>query len=142
MGRLAPGLSGCSGRTIEAVTEGRLALACNVLGSYAAERPVRASGGQMQILAMQGCANVMLRTAIIPATATETEAAGALIDMLAARDLRAEPGDWPLQPLAPMGTGAAAGFGPIRLGPALMVNLDPLNRRAFLAAWEETMDQR
>ena len=51
-------------------------------------------------------------------------------------------GDWPLQPLAPMGTGAAAGFGPIRLGPALMVNLDPLNRRAFLAAWEETMDQR
>ena len=37
---------------------------------------------------------------------------------------------------------ADAGFGPIRLGPALMVYLDALNRRAFLTEWENAMEQR
>lgn len=142
MGRLDPQLYCCSAQMIDDVAAGRLALAYNVLGSYAAERLVRKSHGKMAILAMQDFANVMLRTAIIPATATETEAAGALIDMLAALAVRTEPGDWPLPPLTPIGTGDTAGFGPIRLGPALMVYLDPLNRRAFLTEWEEAMDQR
>lgn len=142
MGRLDPQLYCCSGQMIDDVAAGRLALAYNVLGSYAAERLVRRSDGQMEILAMQDFANVMLRTAIIPATATETDAAGALIDMLAALAVRTEPGDWPLPPLTPIGTGDTAGFGPIRLGPALMVYLDPLNRRAFLTEWKEAMDQR
>jgi iron(III) transport system substrate-binding protein len=142
MGRLDPQLYCCSGQMIDDVSEGPLALAYNVLGSYVAERLVRDSGGQMQILSMQDFANVMLRTAIIPTTATEVEAAGALIDMLAGLALRAEPGGWPLQPLAPVGIGDTAGFGPIRLGPALMVYLDPLNRRAFLTEWAEAMDQR
>ena len=142
LGRLDPQLYCCSGQMIDDVSAGRLALAYNVLGSYAAERLVRKSDGQMQILAMQDFVNVILRTAIIPATATETDAAGALIDMLSTLALRAEPGDWPLQPLTPIGTGESAGFGPIRLGPALMVYLDPLNRRAFLTEWEEAMDQR
>ena len=35
----------------------------------------------------------------------------------------------------------AAGFEPNRLGPGLMVYLDPLNRRAFLSEWKDAMEQ-
>lgn len=107
---------------------------------------MRGSGRQTQIRAPQDFANVMLRAAIIPATATatatETDAAGALIDRLAALALRADADGWLLHLLAPIGAGDTAGFGPIRLGPAPMVHLDPLNRRAFLTEWEKAMDQR
>jgi iron(III) transport system substrate-binding protein len=142
MGRLDPQLYCCSGQMIDDVTEGRLALAYNVLGSYAAERMARDSGGRVQILRMQDFANVMLRTAIIPKTATETEAAGAMIDMLSRLGLRDDPGQWPLPPLNSAGPGEAPEFGPIRLGPALMVYLDQLNRRTFLTEWEDAMEQR
>ncbi|MFA8387856.1 MAG: ABC transporter substrate-binding protein [Pelagibaca sp.] len=142
MGRLNPQLYCCSGQMIDDVAEGRLAFAYNVLGSYAADRLARDSGGRVQILGMQDFTNVILRTAIIPATAQETEAAGALIDMLAALGQREAPGDWPLPPLGQTGTDNLVEFGPIRLGPALMVYLDPLNRRAFLTEWENAMEQR
>lgn len=142
MGRLNPQLYCCSGQMIDDVAEGRLALAYNVLGSYAAERLARDSGGQVQILAMQDFANVILRTAIIPTTAEDPDAAGTFIDTLIALGLRDTPGDLPLPPLSQTGTLNASGFGPIRLGPALMVYLDRLNRRAFLTEWENAMEQR
>lgn len=142
MGRLNPQLYCCSGQMIDDVAEGRLALAYNVLGSYAAERLARDSGGRVQILGMQDFANVILRTAIIPTTAQETQAAGAFIDMLADLGQRDAPGIWPLPPLGFSGTRNRVGFGPIRLGPALMVYLDPLNRRAFLTEWENALEQR
>jgi iron(III) transport system substrate-binding protein len=142
MGRLGPELYCCSAPMIEDVAEGRLAMAYNVLGSYAADQLALASGGQVQILRMQDFTNVMLRTALVPATAQDTDAAGAMIDMLATLALREAPGDWPLPPLSRGGEGAAMGFGPIRLGPALLVYLDPLNRRTFLAEWENAMEQR
>jgi iron(III) transport system substrate-binding protein len=142
MGRLRPRLYCCSALMIDDIAEGRLALAYNVLGSYAAEQLAQDSGGRVQILRMQDFSNVMLRTAIIPATARETEAAGAMIDILATLGLRDAPGDWPLPSLSQTGEGETMGFGPIRLGPALMVYLDPLNRRAFLAEWENAMEQR
>ncbi len=142
MGRLNPQLYCCSGQMIDDVSEGRLALAYNVLGSYAAERLVRDSDGQLQILRMQDFANVILRTALIPTTAREIESAGEMIDMLATLGLRDAPGSWTLPPLRQTGDGEGSGFGPIRLGPALMVYLDPLNRRAFLDEWENALEQR
>jgi iron(III) transport system substrate-binding protein len=141
MGRLDPQLYCCSGRMIDDVRAGRLALAYNVLGSYAAERMARYSGGRLQILRMQDFSNVMLRTAIIPKTADQPEAAGAMIDMLARLGLRETPGEWHLPPLISSDMGDASGFGPIRLGPGLMVYLDPLNRRAFLSEWKDAMEQ-
>ncbi|MBM2324004.1 MULTISPECIES: ABC transporter substrate-binding protein [Marivita] len=142
MGRLNPQLYCCSGQMIDDVAEGRLALAYNVLGSYAAERLARDSGGRVQILGMQDFTNVILRTAIIPEGAQETAGAGALIDMLARLGQRDVPGDWPLPPLGQTGADNVVDFGPIRLGPALMVYLDPLNRRAFLTEWENALEQR
>lgn len=141
MGRLNPQLYCCSGQMIDDVATGELALAYNVLGSYAAERLARDSGGRVQILRMEDFSNVILRTAIIPATANETAGAGALIDMLARLGQREAPGSWPLPPLGQTGADNLGGFGPIRLGPALMVYLDPLNRRAFLTEWENAMEQ-
>ena len=61
MGRLDPQLYCCSGQMIDDVTEGKLALAYNVLGSYAADRLARASGGKVQVLSMQDFGNVMLK---------------------------------------------------------------------------------
>lgn len=142
MGRLNPQLYCCSGQMIDDVADGRLAIAYSVLGSYAAERLARDSGGRVQIVGMQDFTNVILRTAIIPTTAEETEAAGAFIDMLARLGQREAPGIWPLPPLGQTGADTLVDFGPIRLGPALMVYLDPLNRRAFLAEWENAMEQR
>ena len=141
MGRLDPQLYCCSGQMIDDVRAGRLALAYNVLGSYAAERIARYSGGRVKILRMQDFSNVILRTAIVPKAAQQPEAAGAMIDMLADLGLREKPGNWHLPPLIAAEMGRASSFGPIRLGPALMVYLDPLNRRAFLAEWEDSMEQ-
>ena len=142
MGRLDPQLYCCSGQMIDDVAAGRLAVAYNVLGSYAAERLARDSGGRVQILRMEDFENIMLRTAIIPRNAVAVEAAGALIDLLLETGLRDAAGNWPLPPLGQTGGGDDSGFSPIRLGPALMVYLDPLNRRTFLAECENAMEQR
>ncbi|MEX0971604.1 MAG: extracellular solute-binding protein [Paracoccaceae bacterium] len=142
MGRLGPKLYCCSAQMIDDVGTGRLALAYNVLGSYAADRLSADESGQMQILQMQDFTNVMLRTVLIPLTAQETEAAGAMIDLLATLGMRDLPGEWPLPSLSISGPLESSGFGPIRLGPALMVYLDPLNRRAFLTEWANAMEQQ
>lgn len=140
MGRLDPLLYCCSGQMIDDVANGRLALAYNVLGSYAAERIARDTDGRVQILRMEDFANVMLRTAIIPKSAEEIEEAGAMIDILVRLGMREDRADWPLPPLRT--TSDERGFGPIRLGPALMVYLDTLNRRSFLAEWENALEQQ
>lgn len=77
----------------------------------------------------------------MPTTAEETELAGAMIDMLSELGLRSAPEGWPLPPLQQSVGVAGADIGPIRLGPALMVYLDPLNRRAFRTEWENAMEQ-
>jgi len=142
MGRLDPQLYCCSGQMIDDVAEGRLALAYNVLGSYAAERLARDSGGRVRILRMTDFSNVILRTAIIPGVAQDPQNAGRFIDSLLAIGLRDTQGDWPLPPLGETSENARGGFGPIRLGPALMVYLDPLNRRTFLQEWGNAIEQQ
>ena len=141
MGRLSPRLYCCSGQMVDDVIEGRLLLAYNVLGSYATERLAREPDDRVRIVRMEDFANVMLRTVIIPSTATETEGAGALVDMLLETGLRDGQDDWPLPPLFQMNELQQSGSGPIRLGPGLMVYLDPLNRRAFTTEWENAMEQ-
>lgn len=141
MGRLQPRLYCCSSQMIDDVAQGRLAVAYNVLGSYADERLAEDPSGRMQILRMEDFSNVMLRTVIVPATAQEIEAAGAMIDMLTGLGMRDQPGEWPLPAVSHSGPQETSGFGPIRLGPGLMAYLDPLNRRAFLSEWENAMEQ-
>lgn len=141
MGRLGTQLYCCSSQMIDDVASGRLALAYNVLGSYAAEELARGSGGRVQVLRMQDFVNVMLRTVFIPVNARDIPAAGAMVDMLIRLALRGSAEGWPLPPLRQTAQGAALGFGPIRLGPGLLTYLDKFNRRAFLSEWENAMEQ-
>jgi len=142
MGRLDARLYCCSAQMIDDVASGQLALAYNVLGSYAAQRLDGDEG--LAVLVLEDFANVMLRTALIPATAVEIEAAGRMLDALLREGLSqgAEPVLPPLRAGGPEESGAdGSPFGPIRLGPALMVYLDRLNRESFLAAWDAAMEQ-
>lgn len=139
MGRLDARLFCCSGQMIDAVASGDLALAYNVLGSYAEQRLDRDPG--LAILAVEDFANVMLRTALIPATATEVETAGAMLDALLREGMGEGSAAPVLPPLQTRGEDEGSPFGPIRLGPALMVYLDRLNRESFLAAWDAAMEQ-
>lgn len=139
MGRLEAQLFCCSAQMIDAVASGELALAYNVLGSYATQRLNEDAG--MAILPLEDFANVMLRTALIPRTAEEIDAAGAMLDAL----LREGMGEGAVAPVLPSlltrREDAGSPFAPIRLGPALMVYLDRLNRESFLAAWDAAMEQ-
>lgn len=139
MGRLNARLYCCSGQMINDVASGELALAYNVLGSYAAQRLTRVEG--VSVLPLEDFANVMLRTALIPATATEVAAAGAMLDALLREGMGQSAALPVLPPLQTRGEADGSPFGPIRLGPALMVYLDRLNRESFLAAWGAAMEQ-
>lgn len=140
MGRLDPKLYCCSSLMIDDVASGKLSLAYNVLGSYAAQRI--AQDDRLAILNMEDYSNVMLRTAIIPKSARNVAEAGELLDALLREGMRDAPGALLLPPLRNADAPEPTTFGPIRLGPGLMVNLDKLNRRAFLDAWESGMEQR
>ncbi|WP_420014022.1 ABC transporter substrate-binding protein [Tateyamaria sp.] len=140
MGRLDPHLYCCSAQMIDDVSSGRLALAYNVLGSYAGQRLAGPEGEGLQIILFEDFDNVMLRTALIPNTATAVTEAGAFVDALLEVGTRTEKGEWVLPPLAPS-SAQELSFGPIRLGPTLLVYLDPLNRRAFLESWQSAIEQ-
>lgn len=140
MGTRGATLYCCSAQMIDDVASGQLALAYNVLGSYAAERIAR--DDRLEILELEDYATVMLRTALIPTTATETQAAGLFLDRLLQEGMREASSLWALPPLGAAETPEARAYGPIRLGPALLVYLDKLNRDAFLRAWSDAMVQQ
>lgn len=140
MGRLNTRLYCCSGAMINAVAEGDLALAYNVLGSYAQARLADTPG--IVVVEMDDFVSVMLRTALIPQTAQSPQAAGLLIDFLAGMrsrpDLAAETG---LPPVIGNGAGDEGVIRPIRLGPGLLVFLDQLRRDTFLRSWASSIEQ-
>ncbi|PJI91763.1 iron(III) transport system substrate-binding protein [Yoonia maricola] len=139
MGRRGTELYCCSAQMIDDVASGRLTLAYNVLGSYTAERIAR--DDRLEILTLEDYETVMLRTALIPATATEVEAAGLFLDRLLQEGMRETSSVWALPPLRAADTPEARAYGPIRLGPGLLVYLDKLNRDAFLGAWSDAIVQ-
>ncbi|WP_224815927.1 ABC transporter substrate-binding protein [Hasllibacter sp. MH4015] len=140
MGRLDARLYCCSSQMIDDVQSGDLALAYNVLGSYAAQRLDAEAG--LTVLPLEDFTNVMLRTALIPATAEEMDAAGRMLDALLREGMGFGPATPVLPPLQTRGAAEQSPFGPIRLGPALMVYLDRLNRASFLEAWDAAMVQQ
>ena len=140
MGRLDAKLYCCSGEMIDAVLEGRLDLAYNVLGSYAAQRI--AGRDDVLILRPGDYTTVMLRTALIPEGARNPADAGRLIDFLAGMSARpALSRESGLPAIDAAALAAAPGLSPIRLGPGLLAGLDRLKRRAFLSAWSSAMEQ-
>jgi len=141
MGRLNARLYCCSGQMIRDVSNGTLAVAYNVLGSYAQSQLADNPG--IEIIEMDDYVSVMLRSAIIPVSAHSVEDSGAMIDFLASLstrpDLAAQTGLPPVEKLRP---DEAPERRPIRLGPGLLVFLDKMRRETFLRSWVSSMEQR
>lgn len=142
MGNLGARLYCCSSDMIDDVAAGRIAVAYNVLGSYALARADVAD--QIEIVQPGDFTTLMLRTALIPATSKRPKLAGLFVDHLIAAawgDAGAEAGDGLLPPMRAPALGADAAQRPIRMGPGLLVYLDRLKRAAFLSAWESAVLQ-
>ena len=140
MGRLNTQLYCCSGGMIGDVASGKLALAYNVLGSYA-ESQLKQNDG-VEIVALEDFVGVMLRTALIPVGAKNKDGAGRMIDFLARLserdDLTQQTG---LPPIAEPDEAASSVLRPIRLGPGLLVFLDKLRRENFVRSWTSSIQQ-
>jgi iron(III) transport system substrate-binding protein len=140
MGRLDAKLFCCSGAMIEAVAAGDLALAYNVLGSYAQSRLVDTPG--IKTVALDDFTSVMLRTAVIPRTTNKSALAGRMIDFLVTLNARPElSAQTGLPALALQGSQEATNQRPIRLGPGLLVFLDKMRRETFLRSWTSSIEQ-
>jgi len=140
MGRLHTRLYCCSGQMIDDVASGELALAYNVLGSYANKRlkDIDAAG----VIVLGDYTNVMLRSALVPRSAASPDLGGRFIDFLTDGANRSViSGLTGLPALDPDILEAETAYRPIRLGPGLLVFLDQMKRRAFLRAWLSAMVQ-
>lgn len=140
MGRLDAKLYCCSGDMIRAVANGELAMAYNVLGSYAASQ-LKESGG-FRIVPMTDFVNVMLRTSLIPINAENTADAHRLVDFLSGLSAREDLVDASGLPgIDTTDLEENPALRPIRFGPGLLVFLDQLKRRNFLRSWESSLLQ-
>lgn len=140
MGRLGAKLYCCSGAMIEAVSTGELALAYNVLGSYAQSRLADTPG--IKTVELDDFVSVMLRTAVIPKDAKAPALSGRMIDFLVSLDARDElTALTGLPPIAAAQADETSNQRPIRLGPGLLVFLDTLRRETFLRSWVSSMEQ-
>ncbi|WP_281857246.1 ABC transporter substrate-binding protein [Litoreibacter halocynthiae] len=140
MGRLDAQLYCCSGDMIADVASGKLALAYNVLGSYAASEQAKTEG--FHIVELTDFVNVMLRTVLIPANAENVKDARVMVDFLTG--LRARPDLADKTGLPPVDAGALQNnpaLRPIRFGPGLLVFLDQLKESKFLRSWENSILQ-
>ncbi|MVO16679.1 ABC transporter substrate-binding protein [Rhodobacteraceae bacterium CY05] len=140
MGGLKIRLFCCSGDMIENVARGDIAVAYNVLGSYARARKDLAS--RITIVEPEDYTNMMLRTAVVLRTAKHPKLAGAFIDHLlrAAWDTPDVP-EYPFHRYPISDEAQNAPFRPIQMGPGLLVFLDHLKRKRFLAEWHSTVQQ-
>ncbi|MBL4767268.1 MAG: ABC transporter substrate-binding protein [Rhodobacteraceae bacterium] len=140
MGRLDAQLYCCSGDMIRDVASGKLALAYNVLGSYAASQMATTQG--FQIIELTDFVNVMLRTALIPVNAQNVQDAQDMVDFLSLlntrQDLVTSTG---LPAIDTTSLQENTALRPIRFGPGLLVFLDQMKRRNFLRNWENSLFQ-
>ena len=138
MGRLNARLYCCSGQMIADVASGELAIAYNVLGSYA---QLNDTPG-IQTVEMDDYVSVMLRTVLIPTTARSVADSGLMIDFLAQMGKHPELADKTALPPVGALRQENTNVRPIRLGPGLLVFLDRMRRETFLRSWTSSMEQR
>jgi ABC-type Fe3+ transport system substrate-binding protein len=140
-----------SASMIDKVASGEALIAYNVLGSYALART--RENPDLAITIPQDYCLVMSRIAVITKSAHNPRTAGRFIDFLLSRagqeliagpaslyairtDIRGEATAKKLQETA------GGPLNPIHLGPGLLVYLDRLKRKDFLARWQRAMERR
>ena len=138
MGGLDARLYCCSGKMIDDLADGTLAVAYNVLGSYAVARID--ARDTLEIVLPSDFPTTMMRTAMVSHMAREPDAAADFVRHLIAFRATSGDGPPPLPALTPrVGPSERA---TIALEPALMTFLDALKRKKFLSEWEDAVIQR
>ncbi len=134
MGGLGAQLYCCSGAMIDDLVSGKIAVAYNVLGSYAAARTDALD--QIEVILPSDFPTTMMRSAFASDTTQSPAAASTFIRHLT--NLQADSAVARRFPLPPLDiTGQAT----ITLDPALMTYLDALKRRTFIQEWENAIIQ-
>lgn len=137
MGSLKARLYCCSSAMINDLISGDLAVAYNVLGSYAQARDDVSD--QLQIILPSDFPTTMMRTALVSAQSPQPQIAEGFVQHLISLQTASSDNDMPLPPLD--FENAATGRSKIALEPALMTYLDRLKRRNFLKEWESAIIQ-
>jgi iron(III) transport system substrate-binding protein len=133
MGGLDLRLYCCSGEMIDDLTSGSIAVAYNVLGSYAT---ARVEGKQaLEVILPSDFQTTMMRTAMVVKNTQHPAVAEAFVRHL----ILAGPELAPLPLLTSLQVQESAA---ITLEPALLTYLDTLKRKKFLTAWEDAVIQK
>jgi iron(III) transport system substrate-binding protein len=137
MGALDMRLYCCSGDMIDDLADGSLAVAYNVLGSYATARIEMED--RIEIILPSDFPTTMMRTAMVSIDAPHPVPASAFIRHLIALQSGPDVDVLPLPPLNSKLNNLERAT--IALEPALMTFLDALKRRRFLTEWEDSVIQ-
>lgn len=127
----------CSGDMIDDLTDGRIAVAYNVLGSYAEAHAE--SQKSLEIILPSDFPTTMMRTALVSKATSEPEAAERFLKFLVEYQFSEIGDERALPPLNDRGSGSERAV--IALEPALMTFLDALKRSKFLSEWENALIQ-
>ena len=140
MGRLNAKLYCCTSKMIEAVDKGDLALAYNLLGSYA--NAILPANSNAQIIAFEDYTHILLRTAFVPITSQNPAGGIRFLNFLISSD-----GQLILDTEAKLPSlnnsviDKLANRKPIRLDSGLLVFLDRLKKAHFLREWNAALIQ-
>ncbi len=137
MGGLDARLYCCSGEMIDDLTNGTIAVAYNVLGSYAKARAE--SQNVLEIVLPSDFPTTMMRTALVSKATDEPEAARRFIQFLVTHQSNPNKEARTLPPLHDRENGTEGAT--IALEPALLTFLDTLKRNKFLSEWEDALIQ-
>ncbi|MCK0148476.1 ABC transporter substrate-binding protein [Marivita sp. S6314] len=136
MGGLQTRLYCCSGDMIDDLADGSIAVAYNVLGSYAVARDDISD--RIHVILPSDFPTTMMRTALVSGSTTQPDLAEAFVAHLISTQSQGGENT----PLPPLKSGEEnAGKAIITLEPALMTYLDAQKRRVFLREWENAMIQ-
>lgn len=138
MGSLKARLYCCSGDMIDDLAAGKIAMAYNVLGSYAQAR--KDVEDDIAIILPSDFPTTMMRTAFVSAQTSRPDLAEAFVRHLIRLQAENDATAFPLPPLVAELNSAARST--IALEPALMTHLDTLKKRKFLAEWESAVIQQ
>ncbi len=139
MGTLHPRLYSSTADMISDLKDGKLILAYNVLGSYAA--PQFPPGADGAILELDDFTLTLLRTALVPSTAQRPDLGAGFIDFLLGSNGQRLINKAGLPPLDESALDAAPQLRPIRLDSGLLVYLDRIKRFHFLEEWSAALVQ-
>ncbi|WAC61226.1 ABC transporter substrate-binding protein [Brevundimonas sp. SL130] len=141
LGAQRPRLDTSGQRMMGQIADGRMAFVYNMNQSYGASWAARAP--EIGLITPDDYHLSVSRVAFIPRNAAHPNAARLFLDFLLSREGQRAIGALGVRPVrndveAPMRP-AAPGVRPIRVGPALLANLDQARRATLLTRWGEAM---